>query len=353
MIKLISQWYKNNFSNPQSAILSLILIIVIAAIYFFGNILVPMFASIILAYLLNGITNKIESIYKINHNILLIIVFTSFLSLIIFSLVMLLPAVMYQLTNFVSKVPGYASTTQTELTKLIASQPDIFNHSLFADIGKNFSELITNFTKEVVTESFSFLPNLVSFLIYLIMVPMLTWFLLSDKDMMIKALNSLVPTDHSLTKKVWHDVDLQLGNYIFGKIIEIITVGIVTYLGFLIFDLQFALLLAVLVGFSVLIPYIGITVVSIPVILVAFSQFGLSSELVYLLIVFFIIQALDAFVLVPILFAKAINMHPVAIIIAILFFGGLWGFWGLFFAIPLAVLIHAIILVWPKQNMDI
>ena len=68
------------------------------------------------------------------------------------------------------------------------------------------------------------------------------------------------------------------------------------------------------------------------------------------MISYFIIQFLDGNVLVPILFSEAVNLHPLAIIVAILVFGGLWGFWGVFFAIPLATLVKALINVWPIHD---
>jgi putative permease len=60
-----------------------------------------------------------------------------------------------------------------------------------------------------------------------------------------------------------------------------------------------------------------------------------------------VIQLLDGNVLVPLLFSEAVNLHPVAIIVAVLFFGGIWGVWGVFFAIPLATLVSAIFSAWP------
>jgi putative permease len=66
------------------------------------------------------------------------------------------------------------------------------------------------------------------------------------------------------------------------------------------------------------------------------------------MIAYAIIQALDGNVLVPLLFSEALNLHPVAIIVAILVFGGLWGFWGIFFAIPLATVVQAVLKAWPR-----
>jgi len=143
-------------------------------------------------------------------------------------------------------------------------------------------------------------------------------------------------------------MDQQIGNYVRGKVLEILIVGIVSYIAFLWLGLDYAALLAMVVGLSVLIPYIGATIVTIPVALIAYVQWGVSSEFYSLMIAYGIIQALDGNVLVPLLFSEAVNLHPVAIIVAVLFFGSLWGLWGVFFAIPLATLIKAVMNAWPK-----
>ena len=91
-----------------------------------------------------------------------------------------------------------------------------------------------------------------------------------------------------------------------------------------------------------------ILLIGIPVALVAYFQFGLQAGFYYALVGYGIIQFLDGNVLVPLLFSEVVDLHPVAIITAILFFGGIWGFWGVFFAIPLATAIQAILRAWPS-----
>ena len=146
----------------------------------------------------------------------------------------------------------------------------------------------------------------------------------------------------------------QIANYVRGKFIEIFVVGGVAYLSFTILGLDFALLLGLAVGLSVVIPYVGAVLVTIPVLLIGFFQWGWGTELFYLSIVYFVIQGLDGNVLVPLLFSEAVKLHPVAIILAVLVFGGLWGFWGIFFAIPLATLVKAISNAWPSPpNMPL
>ena len=126
--------------------------------------------------------------------------------------------------------------------------------------------------------------------------------------------------------------------------------AIASYALFAFMALKYAMLLAVLVGFSVLVPYIGAAVVTIPIAVVAYFQWGLDSQFGWLMVAYAVLQALDGNVLVPLLFSEVVNLHPVAIIVAVLFFGGIWGFWGVFFAIPLATLVSAVLRAWPRHG---
>ena len=99
-----------------------------------------------------------------------------------------------------------------------------------------------------------------------------------------------------------------------------------------------------------LVPYIGAAVATIPVAIVAYFQFGWGWDFGQVILAYAVIQALDGNLLVPLMFSEVVNLHPVAIILAILVFGGIWGFWGIFFAIPLATLVKAVINAWPKKH---
>jgi len=177
----------------------------------------------------------------------------------------------------------------------------------------------------------------------MILVPLLVFFFLKDKQKILNWFLNWLPDERQLSTRVWHEVDGQIGAYARGKVVEIFAVGIVTYISFVVFGLNYALLLGVLVGLSVLVPYIGATIVTIPVALVAIIQWGANDTFLYLMITYLVIQALDGNILVPLLFSETNNLHPVAIIAAVLFFGGIWGFWGVFFAIPLATLVVAVL----------
>jgi len=98
------------------------------------------------------------------------------------------------------------------------------------------------------------------------------------------------------------------------------------------------------------VPFVGATVVTIPIFMVGFFQWGFSSELLQVVIAYSVLQLIDGNILVPLIFSETVNLHPISIITAVLIFGGLWGFWGIFFAIPLATFIKAVIRAWPVSQ---
>jgi len=209
-------------------------------------------------------------------------------------------------------------------------------------------ELLT-YGQNVLSLSAASVVGIVSAMIYLFLVPMMVFFFLKDKELLIAWFLQFMPRDRHLTVRVWEEVDIQLGNYVRGKFAEIFILWFVSYTTFATMGLNYAMLLAVLMGVQAIIPYIGATLVTFPVLAVAYFEWGLSGDdFMYIVIAYSIIQALDGVVLVPVLFSEAVNLHAIAIIVAILFFGGLWGFWGVFFAIPLATVVKAVLTAWPR-----
>jgi putative permease len=191
---------------------------------------------------------------------------------------------------------------------------------------------------------------LIGLVVFLVLMPILVFFFLKDKHQILAWFRTYLPRNRALAMKVWREVDAQIGNYVRGKVLEILIIWVVTYVTFMLLGVPFAMLLSMLVGFSVIIPYIGAAVVTIPVAIVAFIEFGFTMHFVWVLVAYAIIQVLDGNVLVPILFSEVVSLHPVAIIVAVLVFGGIWGFWGVFFAIPLATLVNAVLRAWPRPG---
>ena len=239
---------------------------------------------------------------------------------------------------------------QVWLLKLPETYPELVELTQIQNVLDSINQRVVVLAEQLLSASFSSLGGLGALLIYMILVPLMVFFMVKDKETLVSNISALLPSERRLIKQVGTEMNVQIANYIRGKVIEIVIVGTASAVTFAFMDLRYALLLGVLVGFSVLIPYIGAAVVTIPVAIVAVFQWGITPEFWYLMFAYGVIQALEGNLLVPILFSEAVSLHPVYIIIAVLFFGGLWGFWGVFFAIPLATLVKALTHAWANPD---
>lgn len=348
---IIKKWYLQHFSNPEAVVVTSILIIISCIFFFFGHILTPIFASLVIAYLLDAPIKTLDS-YKIPHLVSVSIVFSLFCGLVIVALFVLLPLLWQQSVNFVLELPNIVNKGKELIEKLTYSYPNFISTDFLNTSTQTLQTHLNSLGQWVISTSIATIPSMFILVIYFVVVPLLVFFFLADKDKIIDWFKFFLPSQSHIITDMWKVINEQLGNYIRGKVIETLIVAVVTYICFLYLGLNYTLLLAVFVGLSVIIPFIGAVVVTIPVIIVALLQWGGSSEFMTLMIVYTIIMTLDANLLVPLLFSEAVKIHPAAIIIAIIFFGGIWGFWGIFFAIPLAVVLKTLMLLWPVEEVE-
>ncbi|MDC0611083.1 AI-2E family transporter [Vibrio sp.] len=351
MFEMISRWYKRRFSDPHAVSLIAILLFGFIVIYFFGHLIAPLLVAIVLAYLLEWPVAKLAKfgMPRTPAVIFVILLFIGFMLLALFGLV---PTIWKQVGNLINDIPNMYNKLQVSIAHLPERYPELANLEIVESIMDNAKNQALSMGEKVVKGSLSSLVSIATLAIYLILVPLLIFFLLKDKSEMMSTVKNLMPKNRELANQVWVEMNQQISNYINGKVLEIIIVGGVSYVTFALLDLRYAVLLSVAVGFSVLIPYIGAAAVTVPVAIVGLFQWGLTSDFYWLLLAYGIIQALDGNVLVPILFSEAVNLHPVAIIVSVLVFGGLWGFWGVFFAIPLATLVKAVWRALPSIDDD-
>ncbi len=343
----IARWFKQQIANPQVVYLAAVLIGAFVVITYAGNMLAPVLAGIVIAYLLDGPTAKLTRA-RVPRAVAVWLVFLAFMLFVVMVVFGLLPTLYTQLTEMVSQIPAMLGRGQATLMTLPEKYPELLSAAQVQEIISGAREQLTALGQAVVAASLSSAADIITVLVYLILMPILIFFFLRDKRRILDWCINLLPQESGLATQVWGDVDAQIGNYIRGKVWEIFIVWAVTFACFAYFGLQFSMLLAALVGVSVLIPYVGAAVVTIPVVLIAWFQWGWSNDFIYVVAAYLAIQALDGNLLVPLLFSEVVNIHPVAIIVAVLFFGGLWGVWGVFFAIPLATLVRAVIVAWPK-----
>ncbi len=346
--KFLRERFNRIMPNSQALSLAIILLVVFGMIYFLSDLLKPVYISVVLAYFLEELVIKIEN-KGVPRLIAVCVVFSIFMAGLTYLLFYLMPIITQQALEIVQRIPAFISRAQVLIMHLPEKYPQFINESKIQEIMFTIQRELLIYGQSVLSVSAASVVSLVGALVYLFLVPMMVFFLLKDKSLLVNWVLQYLPDDRHFSVRVWQEIDMQIGNYVRGKFAEILMLLMVSYVTFETLGLNYSMLFSVLMGLSVIIPYIGATLVTFPVLLVAYFQWGLNGDqFMYVVIAYSIIQALDGVILVPVLFSEAVNLHVIAIIIAILFFGGLWGFWGVFLAIPLATVVKAVLTSWPR-----
>jgi len=346
MINVIKGWFEKHFSDPQAIMLAMFLILGGVLVLYWGKILTPVLAGIVIAYILEGLVGNISRL-GVPRFISFLLSYAIFIATVALILFVLVPLVISQISQLVSDFPKILGKIQ-ELLLAIPEKYPMFADREIQKMLDSFSTELIGFGQTLVSVSLSSAVDIFTVLVYLVVVPLLVFFLLKDKVQIIHWFQRFLPEQQGLIHSVWKDVDIKMGNYIRGKLLEIVIVGVATFIPLQYMGMNYAATMSLLVGLSVIIPYVGAVAVTVPVAIIAWFQWGATSDFMYLMIAYLVVQFLDGNVLVPLLFSEVVDMHPAAIIIAVLFFGGLWGVWGVFFAIPLATLIQAVLNAWPS-----
>lgn len=349
MFKVLRDWMQRYFSDEEAVVLAVLLVLAFTIVLTLGGMLAPVLAGLVLAFLMQGLVVQLERLHM-PEGAAVGVVFALFMGALALFLLVLVPLLWHQLITLFNELPGMLAKWQSLLLLLPERYPHLVSDEQVLQAIEAARGEIGKFGQWALTFSLSSLPLLVNMMIYLVLVPILVFFFLKDRRMIGRWARGYLPKERTLITRVAEEMNRQIANYIRGKVIEIFICGVVTYIAFVTMGLNYSALLAMLVGISVVVPYVGAVVVTVPVALIALFQWGWSDQFIYLMAVYGIIQTLDGNVLVPLLFSQTVSLHPVAIICAVLLFGGLWGFWGIFFAIPLATLFKAVLDAWPRNE---
>ncbi len=349
MFDYLKGFFRNYFYEEEQFAALFLLIIAGILLYFIGSTITPIFVSILIAYLLNGVMNFFEG-KNYSKKTAFYFSFTIFL---VFYLIVLvsLPYVTGQIASLINELPAIVAFVQNLFDNLIIRYPNFFTTEQVEEIFASSTSFIPSIAEQVLIQLNTGFSAIMNALIFLILTPILVFFFLKDKSEMLSYVTYFLPNKRILLSQIWSDLNTQLFGYVRGKALEMIIVGSVTTLAFLILGVNYSVILGILVGMSVLIPLFGAILVTIPVVAIGLFQWGLDTPFFIFLFVYLLIQILDGNVLFPLLMGNEVNLHPVLIILAILVFGGIWGFWGLLLAVPIATLIRAVFKVWPKKEL--
>jgi len=291
---------------------------------------------------------KIQS-YNISEKVSLVITFSIFIVTGAALVIWLVPLLYTQLQAFVLDVPNLINNFRDFISELPSKFPDLVSSDQITIFFQAVSEEISAIAQNIVKTSISSIQSAITVLLYIILFPILVYFFLFDRKNIIDGCLKVIPGRRKMFTSIWAEMDIQLSNYVRGKTIEIFIVGIAAAIIFSSLGLRYSALLSVLVGLSVIIPYVGAFLVTIPVVVVGLIQFGLGTQFTILISLYLLLQALDGNLLVPIIFSETVKLHPVIIILAVFIFGSMFGFWGVFFSIPIATFIKAVWNAWPSS----
>ena len=350
-VDVLGGWVNRYFSRPDAIFLIAALLVVSLVLYTLAGALAPVLTGLVLAFLLQGLVGRLERLGS-PRLLAITVAMIVLIGTVSTAVLLVVPLLWQQAADLLALAPTLIGMLRDGLSSLSEAFPEFITEEQIRGVVNESSKELGNLSASLLESAFSQVFSLFGLLIYLVLVPISVFFLLKDKELLMTHMTSLLPKDRPLLDAVGSEMNAQLGNYVRGKVIEILVVGTVTFVTFLFFGLNYAALLGVLVGISVLIPFIGAAIVTLPVFMIAVLQFGWSLDLAWVMLAYAVIQFLDGNVLVPLLFSEAVDLHPITIIVAILAFGGLWGLWGVFFAIPLATFIKAIYVAWPRAPFD-
>lgn len=307
-----------------------------------STILVPFISGILLAYLGDPLVDRLENM-RFSRIGAVLIFFGVLLLLSIILLVAILPQLQSQLIGLMEKLPQIISWVEEyivpHVVKVFGLPPDV----LYLDIIKQlFTQNASgmNITSRLLSGLNYSGQLLFAWLGYLILIPVVTFYLLRDWDLLVAKVHNLIPRAYvQLVVKLAKQCDAVLADFLRGQLLVMGLLSLLYSIGLWIVGLDFFLLIGFLSGMLSFVPYLGLIVgVSVAGIM-AFMQFHDFIHLFYILSIFGIVQLIESILLAPILVGDKIGLHPVTVIFVVMAGGQLFGFIGVLLALPVAAVL--------------
>ncbi|VXC22976.1 AI-2E family transporter [Pseudomonas sp. 8O] len=317
-------------------------------LYLLHPILSPFLIGILLAYLGDPLVDRLER-HRLSRTGGVVVVFTLFALVLLILLLVLVPMLGRQLVRLYQLAPEMLDWLQGTALPWSQShlglQDDLLQidqlKQVFTDnIGKT-----TDVLKMVLAQATSSGLALLAWLGNLLLIPVVSFYLMRDWDVLVERLRRLLPRQREgLVVKLTGECHEVLGAFLRGQLMVMLALSIIYASGLMLVGLELGLLIGVLAGLASIVPYMGFIVGIGAALTAALFQFGLEPyPLIGIGVVFMIGQLLEGMVLTPMLVGDRIGLHPVAVIFAILAGGQLFGFTGVLLALPVAAVIMVLL----------
>ena len=277
MREVLTRWYQRYLSEEEAVILLMLLVVALVVMLMFGEILAPVLVAVILAYLMQGVANVLRH-RGVPAELSVALSTLLFLGGFFAVLFVLAPLVWRQLVALVREAPAMIEAGRKVLVTLPEEYPVFFTQQQVNELTAAIQAEMASVGQILVTKGLSSIPSMLAAIVYLILIPLMVFFFLKDREQLVGWFGGFLPEKKPLLDRIWEELNLQFANYARGKGIEVLIIGVASYLVFAVFSLNYAALLGLLVGFSVIVPFIGAMLVTIPVMMVAYFQFGVTPD---------------------------------------------------------------------------
>jgi len=228
MFEFINRWYRRYFTDPQASLLVVLLVVSVVILATMGKMLAPLLAALVIAYLLEGAVYKLQK-KKMPRFLAVNLVYLMFVAFMIFILLVLLPILSRQISQFFKEVPDMISNGQALLLRLPEQYPELISVEYIGELISTIQGGLSELGQNVLSVSVASIPAIITILVYLILVPLMIFFFLKDKAIIIDWMGRFLPKERQLVNEIWTEMDGQIGNYVRGKSNEILIVGGVSY----------------------------------------------------------------------------------------------------------------------------
>ncbi len=325
-------------------------------IYLLSPVLIPFLIAALIAYLADPVTDRLQA-RGLSRIVAVCIVFLFMMLLALALLLILMPLLQEQFNAFFNRLPIMIGWVQDQLIPTLARFIGVPADAIHLEALKN--TLMNNWRD--VGNVLTFVLGRVShsgqaiiiWLTYLILIPVVTFYLLRDWDLLLARICDLIPrTYEPVISTLAKQCDQVLAEFLRGQLLVMSALGFIYSLGLWLAGVEFALLIGMLAGIVSFVPYLGgIIGISIAAI-VAFMQYQDILHLVYVAMVFALGQLIEGMVLSPLLLGERIGLHPVAVIFAVMAGGQLFGFVGILLALPVAAIVMVLLRYMHAQYMN-
>ncbi len=311
-------------------------------------VLMPFFVSALLAYLADPIVDKLEA-KKLSRTLSVSIVFGALLIISLIVLLIVLPLLTAQLSSLLSRLPDYLSIIQMSVVPWLNSL-GLPLDNLNLDITM-IKQALTDYWSQVGQVAGGVLSYVTSsgvvvlqWLANLILVPVVTFYLLRDWDLLVARFRSLLPR-HYAAKVIAMSLecDDMLAAFIRGQLMVMFALATIYSIGLALIGLELSLLVGITAGIVSFVPYLGLIVGIGLAGIAAFFQFHEWLPILMITLLFGAAQIIEGVLLTPRFVGERIGLHPVAVIFSVLAGGQLFGFAGVLLALPVAAVIMVLL----------